>query len=89
MFYSRPFLDAGCHGLVLSSPGRGADAILDYGPQMRPDEETTLSSAIDWALGEGGFKLSDGLVVYGCSLGGRHYLIATKSAPAYSLMSPC
>jgi len=76
IFYSRPFLDAGCHGLVLSSPGRGADAILDYGPQMRPDEETTLSSAIDWALGEGGFKLSDGLVVYGCSLGGH---FATRS----------
>jgi len=75
-FYNRPFLDAGCHVLVLSSPGRGAEAILDYGPQMRPDEETTVSSAIDWALGEGGFKLKDGLVVYGCSLGGH---FATRS----------
>lgn len=72
--YSRPFLDAGCHTLLLSSPGRAADAILDYGPQMRPDEETTVSSAIDWALSEGGFKgfkLEHGLVVYGCSLGGH------------------
>jgi len=70
-FYMRPFLDAGCHILVLSSPGRGGDAILDYGVNMRPDEETTVTSAIDWALGEGGFDRKDGLVVYGCSLGGH------------------
>ena len=54
-FYLRPFLDTGCHTLVLSLSGRRVNTILNYGPQMRSNKETTVSSAINWALGEGSF----------------------------------
>lgn len=62
----------GFHILIFEGPGQGASA-PPHLPSVpfRHDFEAVLSSVIDAAIGTCGFKLDDGIVVYGPSLGGH------------------